>query len=196
MNALVRFQPRAKLKSSFDVERGDFADYQKSNFGDWSVVFNAKHVGLDALKTTALMTSLLYPNAFFKSAPDLNGYIHDGYKHSPVDYMRYYMPNRRMVASNDAAGFAEEFAALVKQWKDEIFFHSSNTKIFTHPAYQRIIAMGIAGLPLVLRELRDNPDRWFYALRYMAGTDIAAGMKNAEDARTAWLEWGYKNNYI
>jgi hypothetical protein len=91
---------------------------------------------------------------------------------------------------------AEEFPKLVKQWKDETFFHSSLTKVFTHPAYLRIIAMGKPGLPLVLSELRDNPDRWFHALKYMAGVDVSAGMKDSDDARYAWLEWGYKNHYI
>ncbi len=56
--------------------------------------------------------------------------------------------------------------------------------------------MGTAGLALVLNELQKNPDRWFYALKLMAGTDVADGMKDAEDARAAWLQWGYKNNYI
>jgi hypothetical protein len=30
----------------------------------------------------------------------------------------------------------------------------------------------------------------------MAGKDVAAGIKNFEDAKAAWLEWGYSNNYI
>lgn len=91
---------------------------------------------------------------------------------------------------------ANEFHALVERWKAETFFHSSLTKVFAHPAYLRIIAMGTAGLALVLNELQKNPDRWFYALKLMAGTDVADGMKDAEDARAAWLQWGYKNNYI
>ena len=59
--------------------------------------------------------------------------------------------------------------------------------------------MGTAGIPLVLGELQKNSGRWFYALKFMAGEkgkDVAAGINNYEDARAAWLEWGYKNNYI
>lgn len=94
---------------------------------------------------------------------------------------------------------AEEFRSLVKQWKEETFFISSSTKLFHHPAYVRIMAMGTAGIPLVLGELQKNSGRWFYALKFMAGEkgkDVAAGINNYEDARAAWLEWGYKNNYI
>ena len=45
----------------------------------------------------------------------------------------------------------KEFRALVNKWNEETFFHSSLTKVFTHPAYQRIMAMGKAGLPLQAR---------------------------------------------
>jgi hypothetical protein len=90
----------------------------------------------------------------------------------------------------------KEFYSLVKRWKDETFAISSLTKIYAHPAYQRIIAMGTDGIPFVLKELAKNQGRWFYALKFMAGKDISEGMNNFEDAKDAWLEWGYRNNYI
>lgn len=90
---------------------------------------------------------------------------------------------------------AEEFSKLVKQWTEETAFLSSLSKIYMHPAYQRIIAMGTEGLPFVLRELQKGDGNWFYALKYMAGEDISEGM-DYDDARSAWLEWGYAKNYI
>jgi len=94
---------------------------------------------------------------------------------------------------------AEEFHSLVKQWNEETFYISSLSKIFSHPAYVRIMAMGTEGLPLVLGELQKRQGNWFYALKFMAGEKgkgVAAGIKNYEDARAAWLEWGYNHNYI
>jgi hypothetical protein len=92
---------------------------------------------------------------------------------------------------------AAEFALLAKQWKEETVAYSSMTKMFSHPAYVRIIGMGKKdGIPLVLRELQKNQGGWFYALKFMAGEDLSKGMANFEDAKAAWLEWGYKNNYI
>jgi hypothetical protein len=91
---------------------------------------------------------------------------------------------------------ADEFQSLVKQWKEETYPLSSLTKIYAHPAYQRIMAMGSDGLPFVLRELKNNQGHWFYALKFMAGKNISAGMNDFEEAKGAWLEWGYKNNYI
>jgi len=91
---------------------------------------------------------------------------------------------------------ADEFHALVERWQQETFSLSSLTKIYAHPAYQRIMAMGVAGIPLVLKELQKGQGHWFYALKFMAGRNVSAGMDNFEHARAAWLEWGYKNNYI
>jgi hypothetical protein len=104
---------------------------------------------------------------------------------------------RATTRKGDAAEeLAKEFHALVQRWKEETSFLSSLSKVFAHPAYQRIMALGTRGLPLVLGELRKNQGNWFYALKYMAGKDVAEGIDNLENARAAWLEWGYKNNYI
>jgi hypothetical protein len=92
-----------------------------------------------------------------------------------------------------------EFNSLVRQWREETFSYSSLTKAFSHPAYVRIMAMGKDGLEYVLRELKTSNDSWFYALKFMAGKDgegVAEGVKDSETAKSAWLEWGYKNNYI
>jgi hypothetical protein len=40
-----------------------------------------------------------------------------------------------------------------------------------HPAYQQIIGLGPAGVPLLLRELEREPDHWFWALRAITGED-------------------------
>jgi hypothetical protein len=94
---------------------------------------------------------------------------------------------------------AREFKECTMKWKRETGFHSSLSKKFTHPDYQRIMAMGKPALPFILRELRDELDHWFYALELITGNeakDVAAGVNNLDDARSAWLEWGYKNGYL
>ena len=45
---------------------------------------------------------------------------------------------------------------------------SEPTKKLKHPAYQQIISMGEAALPLILRELERNKDHWFLALMAIA----------------------------
>jgi hypothetical protein len=89
-----------------------------------------------------------------------------------------------------------EFHNLVILWREETADLSSPIKMYAHPAYQRIMAMGAEGLPFVLNELQRQTDHWFHALRYMAGKNISEGITDPEEAKDAWLTWGYKNNHI
>jgi hypothetical protein len=84
----------------------------------------------------------------------------------------------------------------MKQWKRESMGVSSVSEIVMHPAYQLIIGMGERALPMILRDLQQNGGEWFHALHYIAGYDVAAGSKTVSDARSAWIKWGYENNYI
>jgi hypothetical protein len=104
-----------------------------------------------------------------------------------------------LIGSPGATDIASEFQTRANEWRKETGFHSSLSRKFTHPAYQRIMAMGKPALPLILRELQQKPGHWFYALRFIAGDegkDVARGMDDLEDVRSAWLEWGYKHGYI
>jgi hypothetical protein len=90
----------------------------------------------------------------------------------------------------------DSFSQLVVRWRDETFFHSAPYERFIHPAYQQIIAFGPAIIPAILRELRDRPDDWFYALRLLSGENPAEDSTEFSDAVAQWIEWGYRNNFI
>lgn len=64
-----------------------------------------------------------------------------------------------------------------------------------HPAYQRIIGMGPAALPLILREMERRPDHWFWALQAITGTDpVTVGARgNMRGMAAAWVAWGKDN---
>ena len=64
----------------------------------------------------------------------------------------------------DAAQIAR-FQALVSEWRREVAWTSSSSEMAMHPAYQQIIGMGRVAVPLLLRELEQHPDHWFWALR-------------------------------
>ena len=69
---------------------------------------------------------------------------------------------------------------------------SSITKLVMHPCYQRIIGMGPAVLPLLLRELQKEPDYWFWALRAITGEN-PVGPKDTGDIEKmaeSWIRWG------
>ena len=91
-----------------------------------------------------------------------------------------------------------KFDALVNQWRQETATFSSTSKIVTHPAYQRIMAMGEKAVPLILRELKKEPEHWFYALRNITEASPVPPEDAGDVAKmtAAWLAWGIENRYI
>jgi hypothetical protein len=62
----------------------------------------------------------------------------------------------------------------------------------SHPAYLQIIGMGKEAVPLLLDELRREPDHWFAALQAITGTNPIppSACGNVDDMTQAWLSWG------
>lgn len=98
----------------------------------------------------------------------------------------------------DSRRLEAEFARLAEEWKTDTEFVSSVTDNLMHPAYQRIIGMGFQAVPLLLRELRDRPHHWFWALRCISGEEPASFDETSsfEDVRQGWLAWGRKHGWI
>ena len=92
----------------------------------------------------------------------------------------------------------QKFEMLTEQWRVETAAFSSAQMIAMHPAYQRIIGMGSAVIPLILRELSRKVDHWFWALSSITGenpVDIEdAG--NLAKMTESWLILGRKRGWI
>ena len=88
------------------------------------------------------------------------------------------------------------FNERAKRWAIETGMHSSPVIRFMHEDYQAIIARGPQIIPLVLNRLKQQPDDWFWALRYLADTDAASDVIGFDAAVKAWLKWGSENGYI
>ena len=90
------------------------------------------------------------------------------------------------------------FFELANRWRDETALLSSVTRMAMHPAYQRIIGMGPAAVPLILRELEQRPEHWFWALTAITGEDPVrpedAG--DIERMSQAWLAFGHAQGYL
>jgi hypothetical protein len=91
----------------------------------------------------------------------------------------------------------ERFRELRRQWKEETLYLSSITQIAMHPAYQRIIGMGRAALPLIFQELRREADHWFWALKAITGEDPVPASDRGKLPRMAeaWLTWAGDHGY-
>ena len=92
---------------------------------------------------------------------------------------------------------AIRFRALADQWRRETGPLSSSSRIAAHPAYQEIIGMGPAALPLILRELQEHGDHWFAALRAISGENPVPKEYAGRIPKIAecWLEWGREKGY-
>lgn len=88
------------------------------------------------------------------------------------------------------------FENLADEWEQETAFESVVTRKALHPAYQSIIGMGNAAVPLILRRLCRAPHQWFWALTAITDYDPAQGEESAEAAAEAWLDWGRARGLI
>lgn len=90
-----------------------------------------------------------------------------------------------------------EFRSLASAWKSETGEESSLSKITSNINYLRVIALGKAVVPLILKELESEPAPWFVALRALTGNfDVGAQHKgNFRKIADCWIEWGARNKY-
>ena|SRR5579862_7275373 len=91
----------------------------------------------------------------------------------------------------------KRFVRLRDEWKVQRRHESSTLKVVLLPAYQQIIGMGPAAVPLLLRELETNVDNWFWALMAITGEDpVPEEMRGDGQAMAqAWLAWGKERGY-
>jgi hypothetical protein len=69
--------------------------------------------------------------------------------------------------------------------------------LVAHPAFQEIVGMGPAVIPLLLKELQKGTGHWHRALRRITGVDpVPPGDRgNIDKAAQAWLRWGKEQGY-
>jgi hypothetical protein len=91
----------------------------------------------------------------------------------------------------------QRFRYLAGAWKAGRGATSSLTVMAIHPAYQQIIGMGPAVVPLLLRELEREPDHWFWALKAITAADPVPPEKwgRVSEMAAAWIQWGRDRGY-
>ncbi len=109
-----------------------------------------------------------------------------------------------MVNSSSSEGLVQQasdrdrFQRLRSQWKEQSRYISNTAQMSMLGLYQRIIGMGIVAVPLILEELRREPDHWFWALESITEENPVppedAGRVQAMTA--AWIRWGIKRGFL
>lgn len=92
--------------------------------------------------------------------------------------------------------FVAEFRQLADTWRRETAVLSSLHRIVLNPAYQRIIGLGPAAIPLILDELRNRPGHWFWALHAITDENPVTSGATFKEAVNAWLNWGRAKGYV
>jgi hypothetical protein len=89
------------------------------------------------------------------------------------------------------------FRRLEATWLAEVGFSSSPTELCSHPAFQEIIRLGPAVVPLMLRDLEERPRLWVWALPEITGADpvVESERGNIRKMSEAWLHWGREHGY-
>jgi hypothetical protein len=106
---------------------------------------------------------------------------------------------RTMKAIEEKSATKKRFEKFARTWKSETELFSKVSKHVLHPAYQKIIGMGEAAIPLILEDLSQyGPDDWFWALTAISDenpitNEIAGDMVAMTEA---WLQWGRKRGYL
>ena len=95
-------------------------------------------------------------------------------------------------------GTRERFQRLASEWKERSKYLSNTAQMAMLKPYQRIIGMGENAVPLILEELKREPDHWFWALEMITEEDPvppeAAG--RVIQMAQAWIEWGKEKGYL
>jgi hypothetical protein len=107
------------------------------------------------------------------------------------------VPIEQPPATPPAASIKDEFERLAAEWENAVSYHSSTTVRNSHPAYQKIIGLGPAVVPLLLRDMEQNHTHWFHALRQLTGANpvATASAGNIPEIVQAWLRWAKDHGY-
>ena len=102
-----------------------------------------------------------------------------------------------MIANVSKLELEAEFNTLAEEWRAETRMLSLVTQKSMHPAYQKIISMGRPVVPLILRDLEQKPDHWFWALRAITGDNPVESQQRSQMKlmAQAWIQWGKENGY-
>jgi hypothetical protein len=99
-----------------------------------------------------------------------------------------------MIQIASDADIRTRFIRLKDEWKDRSRFLSNTAQMAMLKPYQRIIGMGRPAVPLILEELRREPDQWFWALESITDENPvpAADAGDVLLMSEAWIRWGMR----
>jgi hypothetical protein len=145
-------------------------------------------------------------NEFFRKHVDYNPiaarYYPDAFSwHDIVESSAKSFPSKPLHLQinllEERVGKMLRFYSYVNAWKRDTGHFSVIAQRYQHPSYKAIVeGIGTAAVPLILEELRRNPDRWFSALVTLTGENPAENVSTFYEAVDKWISWGIANQYL
>ena len=91
----------------------------------------------------------------------------------------------------------QRFRRLEAAWEADTMVLSNPNLIAEHWAFQEIIRMGNAVIPLMLRDIENEPHLWVWALTEITGENPVplSDSGNIRKMGEAWLRWGQAKGY-
>lgn len=107
------------------------------------------------------------------------------------------IPAKQISDTPPAETVEERFRRLEATWAAEVGHFSSPSVLRGHSAFQEIIGLGEAVVPLMLRDLEERPRLWVWALPEITGANPvpASDRGKIRQMSEAWLRWGKANGY-
>ncbi|WP_155631952.1 hypothetical protein [Burkholderia cepacia] len=107
-------------------------------------------------------------------------------------------PALQRAHENSRVELERTFDTLKDQWLAATAFASATVDIVLNDAYQQIIGLGPAALPLILRELEKNGGQWFWALRMITRQDpVPKELRGkTKQMAEAWVNWAKEQQII
>jgi hypothetical protein len=107
------------------------------------------------------------------------------------------VPAKPAATPQPAETVEQRFRRLEAVWNADTSHLSSIAKIVNHPAFREIVSMGRAVVPLMLRDLEEQPRLWVWALPEITGANpvALADRGNIAKMSEAWIAWGRANGY-
>lgn len=103
-----------------------------------------------------------------------------------------------MSTAEIAEPLEQRFEKYRDDWVSKTRHLSNTAQMAMVFSYQHIIGLGPAVVPLILKELQNKTDHWFWALEAITGENPvskeAAG--DMEASAKAWLAWGNENGFV
>jgi len=93
---------------------------------------------------------------------------------------------------------SDRFLRLAAAWKEQSRHMSNTAQMAMLRSYQQIIGMGELAVPLLLEELRREPDHWFWALEAITQENPVPkdAVGKVRLMAQAWVEWGVRERYL